>query len=111
MPRVEKATFRPALPLSPAQEAPPCHSRLPPSLKYIGVCFGLFLQAQKGDKCFKELAEGVEHGNYERVKSKGVSAFDHPLVTHLLGVCYQEGHQLATKSSLVMLVPLLMLLT
>ena len=35
-----------------------------PSLKYIGGCVWLFLQAQKGTIYFTGLAERVEYGNY-----------------------------------------------
>ena len=38
-----------------------------PPLKQMGGCFWLFLQAQKGDTYFTELAERVEYGNYEFV--------------------------------------------
>ena len=38
-----------------------------PPLKYIWSCFGLFLQAQKGNTYFTELAERVQYGSYVRV--------------------------------------------
>ena len=35
-----------------------------PPLKWIGGCFGLCLQARKGDTCFTDSAERVEYGSY-----------------------------------------------
>ena len=47
----------------PLTKSHTCHN-LPPS-EIDGGCFGLFLQAQKGDTYFTELAERAEYGNCE----------------------------------------------
>ena len=45
-----------------------CHN-LPPS-EIDGGCFGLCLQAQKGDTYFTELAERAEYGNCDKAMRK-----------------------------------------
>ena len=51
----------------------------------MGGCFGLFLQAQKEDTYFTELAERAEYGNYETPRKRGAGQLDEGLV-----LCLQQ---------------------